>query len=145
MGGRARQEEVDLLLIDDPAGDGLPAGDELDLVEEQGRSRAVANAGDLAEPLLDHPAQVGGGHAVQALVLQVEVQQRLAWRASGQALSKALPQERRLAAAAHADHGVRLPCDLREADIALGQRRDGHRQGVGDALAEDCLDVTHGR
>jgi len=65
----------------------------LDLIEEERCPGSIADAGSLAELLLDHSAQVDGGHTIEPLILQAEIKQRFTWRTGGQAVGKALPQE----------------------------------------------------
>ena len=54
-----RQQDLDAFLIHQAADGGLPAGDQLDLVEEQRRGATVTDPRNLTEPFLHRPTQIG--------------------------------------------------------------------------------------
>jgi hypothetical protein len=130
-GRRAGDHDLAPFGIEHPAREPLPAGDELDLVEEPGHG--LARAQRRIEPivLLEQEPELVARDVGQPIVVEADVERSLDWhdRAS---LVDELVQERRLPCPAHADHRMDLPRDCRQVGIPArpGARRSGDQRRV---------------
>jgi hypothetical protein len=136
-GRRARQEQFDLLRIEQPPDEPLPAGNGLDLIEAPDDALVAPQRREPPIILLDQRVKVLGRQSGQPLVLEVDVRHLFAGDAALEPLPLDLVQEHRLAGAAHAHHGRRLAAKLHCAEhspgSAIGQRC---AQGVGELFVE---------
>src|SRR5690606_7328680 len=135
LGGRTGDHDVRTFAIDLAPHEPLPTRDVLDLVEDQGAfTRSVVRRAPIED--LQQLAQVTRRHVPKALVLEVDVEQRLAWRPLLQALSQQAKRQRRLANPAHPNDDVRLARQNRYLDVARRQLRKDAFLAVGNQLLQ---------
>jgi len=135
-GGRAGDEHLGAVGIQQPTDEAFPAGDDLNLVEVPDYRRRVIQVGDGAAVLGDEQVEVRGVQIRKPLVLEREVGQPLPGEPLLDALLAELVQERGLAGPAHPHHGCDLPRERHLAEDPA-TREIGQRllRGVGQLLA----------
>jgi hypothetical protein len=128
---RARYDDLHLFGIEHAAHEALPAGYDLDLVEqpEHGRARAQLRVAPVV--LLEHESQLIDSEVGQAVIVETEVE-RLLGRRHCPAVPEELTEERGLARATHPDDRMRLARYRRQSGVA-GREFAGRRGAEGRA------------
>ena len=98
--------------VEQAADEGLPTGDELDLIEEE-RDGLVGGLGEQTQVGVGNHVEIGGSQACQAFVLEVEVEETVRAATAGDQIGAALMEETGLPGPAHADDGDGFPGDGR--------------------------------
>ena len=124
-------DDLDLLGVQYPADEALPAGHELDLIEEPEDGLAPAQLGVTSKVLFEQEVELGQLEVGQPVVIEAEIDRPLGGHGRP-ALVQKLAQKYGLPSAAHSDHSVGLAGDRGQPGIAPGQRKWG-RLGQGGA------------
>ncbi len=136
--GRARDEEPDLLGVEDAARESFPALDRLDFVEEHPATLRTSRR----IPPVEHIEGAIEGAAVrgaQPVVLEVQIQDpRTRYASLEQGLDRT-EQAVGLPAASHPDQRIGLAVDLREADLAANELGERTVLLLGDELLDEAL------
>lgn len=122
--------------------EGFPAGDELDLVEQQ---RDLSVIPELrVEPVVgfQKEGEIRSVHPGEAIILEVDEDQGFAGCAGGKQVRHALGEEAGLAAAAHANYGQCLARNRRQPDLPARQARDLRNERIVELQAEGVVDFS---
>jgi len=82
-GGRTGNEETDFFGVEDPPGEGFPAGYQLDFIEKKRDTGRIPELRMQLEIAFQKERQVGGVEAGQAVVLEIEINERRQGTARG--------------------------------------------------------------
>ncbi len=89
--------------------------------------------------LLEHPAEVLGGHPDEAFGFERGQEVGVRIVSSLQTIGDVAMQERRVAAASYPDHGQGFACDLGESHVACGAAWQRCGQGLGELQGQDVV------
>ena len=117
LGRRPAHHDLHLFGVEHAPHEARPLGDHLDLVEEE-IGTSLACLGVRAIEGLEQPVEQAVGGGLQAVVLEVDVEQVALVHARCEGFSHPLIHQVGLAGAAHADDDARLARSVRQADEA---------------------------
>jgi len=130
------KKQLHLFGIQQSAGEGFPAGHDLDFIQKENRAALVAPFRLQTVVFLDDPMQISRGDPRQALVLEAEVEQSFPTHALRQPIRQDLPQKSGFTGPAHPDNRDRLARYRWKSKVSARKNGYGCSQGIHDFLSD---------